>query len=157
MPYSKSGSAPWATDANLFAALEGGRKVTSWFGYLPDFHDAKVRCMEFSAGAGVVEIEAFRMTSEVDEKGYFILDRQALVTLNLSGVTGVTMSCDPNPGIEELGIRRLNSEVDIPADIAALVGDLEIAFDDVCGGSGTIFARSISLTVTPAPTPVSES
>ncbi|MEO8141402.1 MAG: hypothetical protein ABI617_01955 [Sphingomicrobium sp.] len=156
MPYSKSHSDPWATNADLFAAFEGGPEVVSWFGFIPDFHDAKVRRMEFLAGAGVIEIDAFRMTSEVDERGYFRLDRHALVSLNLSGVTGVIMSCDPNPGIEELGIRRLNSKVDIPANIAALVGDLEIAFDDVCGGSGLIFARSISLTVTPAHLPLPE-
>lgn len=150
MPYSKSSAAPWATDPDLFAALEGGPDVISWFGFLPDFHDAKVTRMGFSAGAGVIEIDAFRMTSEVDEKGYFILDRQASVSLNLTGVTGIIMSCDPNPGIEALGIRRLASEVDIPAEIAATVGDFEIAFDDVCAGSCSIFARGISLSLTPA-------
>ena len=144
MPYSKNASAPWATDPALFEALDGGPDVISWLGFIPDFHDAKVKRIEFSGGLGVIEIDAFRMTSEVNSKGYFILDKQALVSLHLCGVSGVVMACDATPTIEELGIRRLTSEGDIPAAIAARANDFEIAFDNVCGGSGSIFARSVA-------------
>ncbi|MFC7498561.1 hypothetical protein ACFQRC_04920 [Enterovirga sp. GCM10030262] len=133
----------------MVESLEGAQEVTAWFGFFPSFHDATITFMGFSRGDGIIEIEAFRMTDEIDDKGYFVLDRHAKVTVHLLGVSGTVMSCHSNPTILELGIRKVLPEHHPPSDTAAIAGDFEIGFDDVCGGGGSIYARDIRFSVSP--------
>jgi hypothetical protein len=83
-----SGARPPAT---RFAELEGAAAFCEWFGSpAPCFHDASVAGLSFEhRGRSRIVLHAFRMTSEVDPGGYFVLDRHCEVSFTLDGVTEV--------------------------------------------------------------------
>ncbi len=149
MPYSIAHSVAWDFDPLVFQSLEGADEVIAWFGYVPSFHDASIKRMEFANSDGILEIAAFRMTDKVDDKGFFVLDRHAVVTLHLTDVSGILLDCHSNPTVLEVGIRRLASEHLPISNTAASVGDFEIAFDDVFGGAGSLYAREVRMTCSP--------
>jgi hypothetical protein len=51
--------------------LEGGAALCAWFEGIPPFHDATLRKLELRQGA--LGRLTFRMESEVDAQGYFVL------------------------------------------------------------------------------------
>jgi hypothetical protein len=149
MPFSISKQADWTSDRTLLGQLEGAAEPTSWFGFLPDFHDATIRSMTFENLGGVLVLYAFRMTTEVDEQGFFVSDRHAQVTFRFEGVSGVVLDCNPLTTALQLGVRRLAPEHLPILNTSAAVADYEVGFDDVCGGSGAIYAKAIKLSVAP--------
>lgn len=149
MPYSITRGASWTPDLTLLAQLEGAAALVSWFGFLPDFHDANIRSLTFEGSDGSLVLSAFRMTSEVDKQGFFVLDRHARVSFRFKNVSGVVLDCNPVTTILELGIRRLAPEHLPVLNTLATVGDYEIGFDDVCGGSGAIYAKAVKVSLEP--------
>src|SRR5581483_11380411 len=64
--------------------LEGGAALCAWFGGTPSFHDAKLIELELRQGApGRLVAHTFRMESEVDAEGYFLLTKHVDVTLTI--------------------------------------------------------------------------
>jgi hypothetical protein len=62
--------------------LEGGAALCAWFEGIPSFHDATLRELELRQGApGRLVAYTFRMESEVDAQGYFLLTKHVDVTL----------------------------------------------------------------------------
>lgn len=77
------------TTAELLIAVPGGGKLLEWFGgRVPSFHDAEVLELELHREKARcrIKIHTFRMTPEVDDKGFFILDKHVLVSFRLEGV-----------------------------------------------------------------------
>ena len=138
----------------MFADLPGGQAVIDWFGYAPSFHDAKLTELSFASGNAELKIAAFRMTSDIDERGYFVLDRHAMVILSLARVTGVDVGGeDAHSIISELTIRRLKAAPpqNITASTHAQAGEYEVMFGSSYGLAGSIFAREIQLSLEPCP------
>jgi hypothetical protein len=150
MPYSIALSASWDNDFTTLASIEGAGDLIDWFGYLPSFHDCTISKLEFQSGNGVLELACFRMTDKVDDRGYFVLDRHALVSFHFTNVRGLLFDCNANTTILELGVRRLSLEHLPVSNTSASVNDFEISFDDVCGGSGSIYASEVRLSLKPA-------
>src|SRR5437899_11473374 len=64
--------------------LEGGAALCAWFEGNPSFHDAKLCELELRQGApGRLVAHTFRMGSEVDAKGYFLLTKHVDVTFTI--------------------------------------------------------------------------
>jgi hypothetical protein len=105
----------WATDKDLFASLPGGRTLIEWFGFCPTFHDATLERVELTSGKVSLVIRAFRMTTEIDAEGHYVLDRHVFVTLQMRGVTGLKLSGDAGSIVSELTIRQ-------PGCVKTLVG-----------------------------------
>ncbi|RWQ67125.1 hypothetical protein [Mesorhizobium sp.] len=83
---------PIAEKPNEFADIEGAQALIDWFGFVPNFHDAELLDIELLLNrSGRLRLHAFRMTDEVDDKGYFILDRHVLVTLTLEEVREISL------------------------------------------------------------------
>ena len=125
-----------------------------WFGFCPDFHDAALDRLEVSGGDAILAIRAFRMTGEVDAPGYFVLDRHALVTLHMRGVTGLKLEGDAGSVIAELLIRRLPSlgaGSTWTSCAGPAAGDIEIAFDTSIGLHGAIYAKDMAFELRPLP------
>lgn len=56
--------------------LEGGAALCAWFEGALSFHDATLQELELRQGApGRMIVRAFRMGSEVDARGYFLLTK----------------------------------------------------------------------------------
>ncbi|KQW86464.1 hypothetical protein [Brevundimonas sp. Root1279] len=147
---------PWGTDPNLFAALPGSDAIVGWFGFTPSFHDADLVELTLTKGDAIMRIAAFRMTDQVNEAGYFVLDRHAIVSLHMTKVTGVELNGDAHSILAGLVIRRL--EASVPKDRFGTcpgpeAGDYEIAFETSYGLWGALYARGLALSLEPAEVP----
>ena len=89
------------SSTSILHDIPGGKPLVEWFGRIPRFHDAKLLGITFSSnGAGLLRMHAWNMTDEVDAKGYFVLDKHAIVTLICEGVSAINCTdFDMVPGI----------------------------------------------------------
>ena len=72
--------------------IRGASELAAWYGRFPDFREAIVTEFQISGdGQGHLLAEVFRMTDEVDEKGFFINDRHGFVTLRFSEILTVEL------------------------------------------------------------------
>jgi hypothetical protein len=147
-----SSSTHRGTDKDLFAALPGGKALIEWFGFCPSFHDATLDRVELARGDAILEIKAFRATSEIDARGYYVLDRHALVMFRMRGVTGLKLDGDAGSIISEVTIRRL-LETPVPTEWhtchGPIKGDIEIAFATSIGLYGFIYAKELEFELQP--------
>ena len=70
--------------------LKNHLAVQTAFGYWPCFHDANVKHFSYEPeGAGRIDLtlHGFTMTSQTDERGYFILTNHHLVHFAFHGIT----------------------------------------------------------------------
>jgi hypothetical protein len=141
MPYSRCDATYWKPDFDLIEAMPGGQKLSDWFGFVTSFHDASLVAIDLLGETATLTIDAFRMTSEVDSKGYYVLDRHVTVTLLLTGVSQAVVTSELPTTLLELGVRRVAS---------AGACDLEIGFDDVMGECGSIIATGVQIDFVPA-------
>lgn len=67
-------------------SIPGAEAVVQWFGHWPSFHDAEVLSITLNRSTGTtVELHAFLRTSELDDRGYYVLAKHAVVTFVLEG------------------------------------------------------------------------
>jgi hypothetical protein len=70
-----------------YASIPGGLDLVAWFGRVPSFHDAEIVSLSLHRRApSMLNIHAWNMTKEVDDHGYFVLDRHAVVTFILEDI-----------------------------------------------------------------------
>ena len=88
----------WSVGREIGNQIEGSEKLTKIFGYWPSFHDAEV--LEINLWRGDVEAERtsyvfpvltaklhlWELTSEVNEKGQFVLRHHTIATLRFHDV-----------------------------------------------------------------------
>jgi hypothetical protein len=117
--------------------IPGAAELSAWFGGFPSFHDANVAELEIRAdrkgATGHLKINAFRMTDRVDSKGYFILEKHCLITLNLTDILAVNLS-DFMQGaiISSLDINRSDDA-------------FQIAIESSYGFFGSVRVRQVSI------------
>jgi hypothetical protein len=141
----------WKTEPELFASLPGASAILDWFGFVPSFHDAKLAGIDIGLGTATIKIDTFRMTSEVDERGYFVLDRHAQVTIAIGKVSGLILQGEAQSIIAQLGIRRISEDRSgFDTCEGPRAGDFEISFETNYGLEGSIFGREIVLGLAPA-------
>jgi hypothetical protein len=71
----------------IYASIPGGSDLIAWFGHAPSFHDAEIVSFDLNRrSASKLVLHAWNMTSEVDNRGYFVLDRHAVVTFVLEDI-----------------------------------------------------------------------
>lgn len=69
------------------ADVTGGSELVEWFGVVPTFHDGEVLRLDLKRdGVSKLVVYGFRMTSETDEKGFYVLDRKFIATFELDGI-----------------------------------------------------------------------
>lgn len=75
--------------------------LLEWFGHVPRFHDALLLEISFrESGVGHLRIHTWNTTDDVDAEGYFVLDKHAIVTLTLEGISAIQCAdFDMVPGI----------------------------------------------------------
>ncbi len=114
-------------------------QVVEWFGYKPKFHDSEVVSIELrrSPDPSIIRIHAFQMTSEVDESGYFVLDKHALITFNLTDIEEQNFS-DWNHQNALMGI-----------DMSVTPSGHRLEMEAAYGINGYIVAKHITIEVQP--------
>jgi hypothetical protein len=76
------------SSASLFA---NSNRLVKAMGRWPSFHDAKVKSVQRSGDVCRAVLHVFEMTDKVDSKGYFVLTKHHLVTIQMSGVKECTV------------------------------------------------------------------
>ncbi|TBZ49182.1 hypothetical protein [Rhizobium leguminosarum] len=112
--------------------------MLEWFGRVPRFHDAKLLEITFSSNGAGCCVHAWNMTDEVDAKGYFVLDKHAIVTLTLEGVSAINCTdFDMVPGIIfDLEITKEDEH-------------FRVEWDASYGVTGLVTARHIQINLVP--------
>lgn len=89
--------------------IPGWEAVINWFGYSPNFHDAEVVSVELrrSPDPSLICIHAWRTNSDLTESGHNRLDRHALVTFKITGITAMKLEGWNNQNVlSELWVDR---------------------------------------------------
>jgi Immunity protein 50 len=74
--------------SEIEALVPGAREVVELYGYWPSFHDAEVVCLELNRlGRSRIQVHTFEMTDEVDGRGYYVIEKHALVSFLLESVS----------------------------------------------------------------------
>ena len=120
--------------------LPGGRALIEWFGFVPNFHDAALQSISIANnGPCTLRIRAFRMTEQVDDRGYFVLDKHVVVTMTLTAVSHVSLTrFDFAGGIFDLRV-------------AAVEEGYEVAWTGVCDDEGLLRAKQVRIDFQPEP------
>jgi hypothetical protein len=131
----------------VYAAISGGPEFVAWFGRIPRFHDAEIVSLKlFRTAPSTISIHTWNMTKEVDARGYFILDRHAVVTFTLEDIIDLQLdSFSIQNVINGLKI-RISPEPPEPRPAEAPSSkDWEIEFEPCFGLHGKIRCRNISI------------
>jgi hypothetical protein len=118
--------------------LEGGAALCAWFEGIPSFHDATLRELELRQGApGRLVARTFRMESEVDAQGYFLLTKHVDVTLMIFELIEVELFEFMEAGI----MFGLDIEIDNEG--------IALSFDSSYGVHGRIKAKRVVVSFAP--------
>ncbi|MDP9839111.1 hypothetical protein J2T09_003886 [Neorhizobium huautlense] len=119
--------------------FEGGAALCEWFGGIPSFHDATLTELELRQNApGRMVLETFRMTSETDVAGYFILEKHVSVTLTLFGLQSVELA--------EIMEAAIVFSLDFEKGDEGITLLLEASY----GAHGTIIVQDVTVAFEPA-------
>ena len=79
--------------SDLIQSIPGATEFIEWFGGWPSFHDAEVLriCLD-RANISTVEIHVFKMTSEVDNEGHYVLTNHAKLRFLLDDISGCNLT-----------------------------------------------------------------
>jgi hypothetical protein len=118
--------------------IPGAAELDSWFGYWPSFHDAEVTSLHLNRkGNSTLRVHTWEMTKQVDEKGYYVLDKHVEVEFVFEGPSDLSLSGFNHQNvIFELGIAKTHS-------------GFRLTLAECYGLSGSIEAKTLSLNITP--------
>jgi len=142
------------TDAEaLYASLPGGPELLAWFGGVPSFHDAEiVRVVLNRRAPSTLSIHTWKSTGRVDQQGYFILGRHAVVTFELIDVLDVQLEHFSSQNVVfGLLLSRAGARQDRMRYYAANASpdDFEIELEPCYGLNGHVRCRDVSISFVP--------
>jgi len=118
--------------------IPGAKDLFDWFGYWPSFHDAEVLRLHLNRmDTSLIEIETWELTDKVDDKGYFKLTKNVVVTIALEGVS----ECDL------AGFNHQNAILGLA--IKKTETGYKLDFVEAFGLSGSIDATSLAISIRP--------
>ena len=129
---------------SVLGEVQGGSDLLAWFGgHVPSFHDAEVISLELDrAGATCrIRVHAFESTGDIDQAGYYVLARHAVVTFELGGVTELELA-DFNHQNVLYGLR-----IDREAN------GYHVELEPCWGLSGFLKAQTVQIAVSPGAPP----
>jgi hypothetical protein len=123
--------------------VPGANDLLSWFGYWPDFHDAEIISLALNrSGISTLQIYTWHMTKEIDDRGFYVLEKHLLVNFRMEQILSLSLS--------DFG----NQNVISGLCLSRIEGGFEIRLDPCYGMSGTIAAKRLSIDIEPVPTGV---
>jgi hypothetical protein len=118
-------------------AVEGAKHLYDWFGYWPTFHDAEVIRLHLNRrDASTLTLHTWEMTGEVDEKGFYVQTKHAVVEFVMK-VVGLSLN----------GFNHQN--VVFGLAVAKVECGFQVTLEDCYGIAGTIDAMELSIRLTP--------
>ena len=142
--------------ASILSEVPGGAELVAWFGYAPGFHDAEILDLHLDrSGVSLLRLHTWRMTRDVDEKGYFILDKHIVVAFSLEKITALKPEGFSGQNvIYGLTLRRYGTGDEVPGtefhtSAEPSPQDYGFILEPTYGLWGVIYARKISITLSP--------
>ena len=98
---------------NVEDEIENADLLRNIFGEWPSFHDAEIVSMRLERGPLAPFLEAaihvFKMTSEIDPQGFYILTNHTLATIRFSGIVHCELEgFNHQNAIDGLGVRQVS-------------------------------------------------
>jgi hypothetical protein len=120
-------------------SIEGVDKILLWFGYWPRFHDSNILDVNLVVnGVSTIRLHAFQMTSKLDDRGYYVLDKHCQITFKVSQITQLSFTAD-NLCIGVLFGLSIDKQGD----------DFILEFDPSAGLYGSLRAKKLALDLEP--------
>ena len=122
----------------VLGLIAGAAELSAWFGCWPSFHDAEIVSLSLNReGVSTLQLHTWRLTEKVDERGYYVQEKQVLVSLRMEGILGLSL----------LDFNHQN--VIFGLSLSRIEDGVEIVLDPCYGLSGTITARKLSVDFSP--------
>ena len=119
---------------NGLNAIVGAQELHDWFGYWPSFHDAEIMSLHLNRhGLSFLLIHTWEMTSKVDERGFYVLEKHVVVEFVLEGVSEMDL-CDFNHQNVILGLSLERKDA-----------EYVLTLDPCYGLGGTISVEKVSI------------
>jgi hypothetical protein len=133
-----------------YKGIPGGAELLAWFGGTPSFHDAEIVNLNlFRRSASTLSLHTWNTTREVDTRGYFVLDKHAVVSFALDDVIDLQLDGFSHQNVVGgLNLRRAPLDPrrrPLVYGGAALSDDWEIELEPCFGLRGRIRCRKISV------------
>jgi hypothetical protein len=135
-------------ETELIGLVPGAAALVDWFeGRWPSFHDAEVLGLSLDREDArcSLRVHAFRMTSQVDAKGYFVCDRHVAVTFEFKDVTHLELE-DFNHQNAIYGLELSRTEG----------GGFRVEIEPAYGLAGAIEALGLRIEIQPGVPPGSQ-
>jgi len=124
--------------SSVWDTIPGGQSLIEWFGRVPRFHDAEVLDISIAAKTpSFVRIHTWIMIDKVDDRGYFVTERHAVVTVSLDEVTYIALYDFNLPGII------------FDLELSRFEDGFQILWSGSYGVAGTLRAKRIRLDFAP--------
>jgi|ERR1035441_10497797 hypothetical protein len=118
------------------AAIRGATELHDWFGYWPSFHDAEVLSLHLNrVGTSSLQVHTWEITKEVDDRGYFVTSKHAVVEFTFEAVSGLSLN----------GFNHQN--VIFGLEIEKTDSGVRLTLDQCYGLAGSIEANEMSIRV----------
>lgn len=136
-----------------YRLIDGGLDLLDWFGRVPSFHDAEIISLALNRkGDSLLTLHGWIMTDKKDEKGYFVLEKHAVVSFTMReifdlqldgfGHQNVIGSLDLHHGPPNPERRQLYTQRDI-------TDAFELTLEPCFGMDGVIRCKQLSVSVKP--------
>jgi hypothetical protein len=125
--------------SSVWDTIPGGQSLIEWFGRVPHFHDAEVLDISIASKTRTfVRIHTWIMTDKVDDRGYFVTERHAIVTVSLDEVTYIALTnFNVRPGII------------FDLEVSSIEDGFQVVWSGSYGVSGTLRAKRICIDFEP--------
>jgi hypothetical protein len=120
------------------SVIDGALELYDWFGKWPTFHDAEIVSLHLNRrGLSSLFIHTWDMTNEVDERGFYVLEKHVVVELALEDIVGMDF--------DGFNHQNVISGLDIEKKNEGFV----LTFGPCYGLAGTIEAKKTTIRVKP--------
>lgn len=143
---------PYDPHTSIYQEVPGGPELVRWFGEIPSFHDAEIVSLELSRrGISKLRVHGFLMLDKVDERGFGVHEKHAVVTFALEDIMDLQLDgFSPQNVIFGLQLQRATDRgranyyphPQSPQDI-------EIELEPCFGLDGVIRAKRVSISFEP--------
>ena len=145
-------SMPYDPKTSIYHEVPGGPELLRWFGEVPIFHDAEILSLNLRRkGQSTLCVHGWLMTDKVDENGFGVLEKDAIVTFRLEDIMDLQLDGFSHQNV--IGSLQLQRATDRGRanyySHSQSPDDIEIELEPCYGLDGVIRAKKVSISFCP--------